>query len=228
VKRIEAAKSEKLKPVKLYRDDLEDLITLFGETCEIVRLSDEEFEYDSLSEIEGRKGPGGKLSYLEISGRKPYVSLSLGGRKLNWFYRDENNRVYAEAEDRGELLAMRLSSYLSQRQRFLPKVFNWSFGAIAIILQMLWLALSIGYQKQHPEFYKDHPSAIFLDICYFMLVIYVIALPLIIHRGMSWISLAPKHTHKSFLSEHGYDLFKGTFFIAIGIVLKWLFDRFTK
>jgi hypothetical protein len=57
---------------------------------------------------------------------------------------------------------------------------------------------------------------------------YAIALPFVLYRGMTWISLGPKHSRKSFWHEHGYDLFKSIFLVALGIALKSLFDYFMK
>jgi hypothetical protein len=228
VERIETSKLEKLSPVKVYREDLEYLLDLFTKTCGEVWLCDEEFKYDSLAEIEGRKGMVARLPFLEINGHQPYVSLSLGARKIKWALRHEDTHVYAAVGDQSELLATRLSSYLSQRKRFLPRLLSWYVFLAAIILQTVWVSISVTSRRKDVNFYRNHPWAVVLEVCYYTLIAYVLAFPWFARRGLSLISLGPKHSHKSFWTEHGYDLFKSIFLVTLGILLKSLFDHLMK
>ena len=228
MERIKDSKLETLRPVKLYRLDLEELVDLFSKTCATVQLFDEEFKYSSLAELEERQGKGALIPYIKIHGDRPNVSLTLGATKLSWVMRQQSNHVYAESEDQAELLATRLSSYLSQRRRFLPILFNWYSFLLVMSLQMAWTAVSIANRRKDPNFLRNHSWAMFLEACYYLLLGYTFAVPLVTWRGMSRISLAPKHSDKSFFAEHGYDLFKGILLVTLGVGLKWLFDHFMK
>jgi hypothetical protein len=225
VERIKDSKLEILRPVKLYRHDLEELVDLFSKTCATVQLFDEEFEYSSLAELEERQGKGALIPYIKIHGFRPNVSLTLGATKISWVMRQQSNHVYGESEDQAELLATRLSSYLSQRKRFLPILFNWYSFLLAVCLQT---AVLIANRRKDPNFLRNHSWAMFLEACYYLLLAYTFAFPLVTWGGMSRISLAPKHSDKSFFAEHGYDLFKGILLVTLGVGLKWLFDHFMK
>jgi hypothetical protein len=228
MERIKDSKLQRLKPVKLYREDLEEFVELFTKTCATVELRDEEFIYTSLAEIESRKGTGAILPYIHIQGYRPYVSLELGSKQIARILRRESTYVYAESDDKAELLATRLSSHISRRKRFLANIFNWYVFVSGVTLQWIWTLVSIANRRKDPNFLQNHHWAMVLEVIYYMLLAYMLVYPFIALRGISLISLGPKHAQKSFWAEHGYDLFKGILLVTLGVGLKLLFDHFTK
>jgi hypothetical protein len=61
--------------VKLFRDDIEDIIKILSDKCERLTIEDNEFVYDSLDEVLDKRGPYPRQP--SITGFEPYVSLKI-------------------------------------------------------------------------------------------------------------------------------------------------------
>ncbi len=73
MKRIDKSKSEKLKPVFLYRDDISSLYEIFERGCETVEIEAAGYQLECVAELNYLSDE--TINELHIQGRNPYVSL---------------------------------------------------------------------------------------------------------------------------------------------------------
>ena len=68
----------RLKYLKMYREDVDQLVAIFVSGCEKVIISDSKYRYDSLDEMKEKAGP--RLKDLDIRGEIP-VCVSCSTRR---------------------------------------------------------------------------------------------------------------------------------------------------
>jgi hypothetical protein len=80
-------KLKTLPSVKLFREDLEELLSLFRAYCETVTISDADSEYESLDEL--KLHVGSRVRNIEFAGTKPNITLTLmdHSRRVNMEWR---------------------------------------------------------------------------------------------------------------------------------------------
>ncbi len=61
--------------VPIYRDDLEEIVSILTETCKQVIIEDNEYRYKSLDEVLDKRGPHPRQ--LSISSRDPLVIFNV-------------------------------------------------------------------------------------------------------------------------------------------------------
>lgn len=61
----------RLKYLKMYREDLDQLVAMFVRDCKTVTISDSKYRYDSLDEMKQKTGP--TVKDLDIRGENPGV-----------------------------------------------------------------------------------------------------------------------------------------------------------
>lgn len=61
----------RLKYLKMYREDVDQLLAIFVRSCEKVIISDTKYRYDSLGEMKEKLGP--RVKDLDIRGENPGV-----------------------------------------------------------------------------------------------------------------------------------------------------------
>jgi hypothetical protein len=66
----------RLGNLKMYREDLDQLVAMFRRSCQTVTISDDKFQYDSLEEMKKQK-PESKITFFEIHGKDPGVQFLL-------------------------------------------------------------------------------------------------------------------------------------------------------
>ena len=57
--------------LKIYREDLDQLVAMFQRSCETVTISDSKYRYDSLGEM--KQNVGATIKDLDIQGENPDV-----------------------------------------------------------------------------------------------------------------------------------------------------------
>jgi len=64
-----------LGSIAVYRDDLEEIISILTETCKQVIIEDNEYRFNSLDELFAKRGP--YPSQLSINSREPFVIFNV-------------------------------------------------------------------------------------------------------------------------------------------------------
>jgi hypothetical protein len=70
----------RLKNLKMYRDDVDQLVAIFQRDCKNVIISDNNYRYDSLDEMKQKVGP--RIKNLDIRGENPGVRFSFNQTEI--------------------------------------------------------------------------------------------------------------------------------------------------
>jgi hypothetical protein len=105
--------------VRLYREDLEEILSLFHHFCETVTISDADSEYESLDEL--KQHVGSRVRNIEIAGTKPNVTLTIMGSSM-LRHLSEGVVLTPEETDRADLLFSRAKEFLLRRKRLLARI----------------------------------------------------------------------------------------------------------
>jgi hypothetical protein len=79
MERIKHTRTARLGTLKMYREDLDQLVELFNASCRQVIISDNDHRYDSLAEM--KQHIGSKITNLDIQGENPRVHFLLNQRE---------------------------------------------------------------------------------------------------------------------------------------------------
>jgi len=74
MKPIRHTKTARLQPLKMYLEEIEELVALFHKKCAKVTISDKQYSYESLSDL---KAHVPKMGELDIQGENPGLHLLL-------------------------------------------------------------------------------------------------------------------------------------------------------
>jgi len=213
VKQKREHKSHTFAPVTLYREEIEELLSLVSGLCEHIELSDEKNVYDSLDEMEDRLG--NRFHYLQIQGTKPYANIALGTEPFSKWLRHDDNHVYVhEAIDGGdgELLLSRVQNFVSQHQRRVQYFFNYPVFLLVILIDatILWLRHShLHLSPAMNEIVSVTDETLFFG--------YLLVFTYFNFRGKSRISFVRRNKRQSFLQRNSDNLMMVVIGAAIGI-----------
>jgi len=146
---IRSPQSARIGALEMYRYDLEQLIALFHEHCETVKISDDKYQYDTLDEI--KEQLGSYIRDFEIHGTGPSLHLRLNRievvdstpstRTTTWF----NELRSDEATDEADNLFFRAREFLTKRQR--SKVHWFPFSLAILAFCAAFARLTVIYQE---------------------------------------------------------------------------------
>jgi len=109
--------------VKIYRNDIEEIIELMKAAFAVVEICDEEFEYDSIDELIERRGE--QIKNLTISSAVPSLSLKLSTGEI---------KLVRDGETGTMTPFVQIQEILRRRQR----------KVLAVILNPILVALYFG------------------------------------------------------------------------------------
>lgn len=152
---------EDFPPAKLYLNDLQEILEVFGQTCEEVTLKTSEYENVKPSEIEEliRRLDSGKFEDLYIIGRNPYVTLDL---------RSPGARAYVSESSAVQLgLISQIKDILQKRKKRyiigigysfvgIPQLVmfvsaargEWVLSIVAFLFSLLMIWRAVTYQME--------------------------------------------------------------------------------
>jgi hypothetical protein len=137
---------EELKPVCLYLDDLKEIVSILEGTCEKIDIQTDDVLLDSLDEIGDLKKE--ILNNLTISGKNPYVSLSMQPYRI-WLYIHEDTPESRGLFQKVKLVLVRCQRPLARilHNTALSGLSSWIWiltGVAAIKLKSRLLGLCVG------------------------------------------------------------------------------------
>jgi hypothetical protein len=127
--------TSRLRNLKMYREDLDQLVALFGQ-CATVTISNDKFRYDSLDEMKAKSGP--RIRHLDIRGEKPGVHFLLNqtewksgaGTQVGIQYNElRTEEISTEAKD----LFNRIDRFLTAHQQPATR-WGWMLSAIISVV----------------------------------------------------------------------------------------------
>jgi hypothetical protein len=122
-------KLETIPAVKLYREDLDEILFLFHVYCETVTISDANSEYESLDEL--RQHVGSRVRNIELAGAKPNITLTLMSKGSMLRHLAEGVVLTPEETDKADLLISRAKEFLLKRKRLIARILTTPFISIA-------------------------------------------------------------------------------------------------
>jgi len=126
---------EQLPPLKLYREDLDKLLSLFREHCQNVTFGDEGHNFDTLDEMES-KGPA-SLSCFLVQGLLPHAEIVVRGSHTTRLNVQRSTLFVVEQNPKADLLFLSVKDFLLTRKSKL-RIF---FRKAAIIVGSIGLAV---------------------------------------------------------------------------------------
>lgn len=202
--------------VSLFRDDLDDIINIISEVSDHAKISDDNYEYDSLDEL--LKERGSKPKILSISSNLYDVYIN---------FKPSSVFVSCSGRDRDTIYAYdRITEILRKRRSILSRIFNPVVGIIFFcILLLLSLFLDdlpyINVDNIHKWFPEWYTQLVFILS---LSAVPVFALFLRIGASSS-IVLLRRHEQKNFFARQKDDLIKLTIACAAGAFLTELVRR---
>jgi len=159
---IEKARSreENLPSAKLFMAELDTIFGLFGEYCESVTLSDDEFVYEGgFSEMRDRVGP--RIRKFQIIGSKPTVALTFDSFALKLRVEYQDGGYLLDDNKRADHLFLRLKEYLAKHQTLVVRIMNNTAITVLIVIASLLIGISV---LTSPRPANLDSNAIYLDL----------------------------------------------------------------
>lgn len=128
---IRHTRTARLRSLRMYREDLDDLVALFRTSCDRVVISDKQMRYDSLDEM--RAHIGSKISDLDIRGESPAVHFLLKQREHPQGSSTPvvfNELRTEEVSEQAEILFLKFKEFLVSKQQ--PRV-RISFLMVSVV-----------------------------------------------------------------------------------------------
>ena len=218
---IRTTKTARLRRLKMYREDLDELVALFQKNCTNVTVSDNKNLYDSLDEMKATIGP--KVKNLDIRGESPSVHFLLSQKEVVQGTSTPavfNELRSEEISDEADNLFLKIKDCLQQFER--PNV-RWPLLVLAFTV-LAGAFLSIAR--------RTPPPAVGLT---WTELICAVAAPLIFVRAIkvdNLIVLDRRVDSPSFLARNK-DAFAthavtATISALIGAIIGWFFGHFLK
>lgn len=214
MKRIEDNSScLRLGPVKLYREEIERICDLLRGNGKSITISDDEFIYDSLDEMEERRGK--RIYSIHIKGYEPYVHVSLGKERINRFLSSDKNTIYVNGEE-GQGTYFQIHELLRRHINPLHYIFNWKVFWTLVVIEL------------GSHFMSDARGATIHHFVVFIVLVYFVAWFYLSTSGLTYLSLEKRHIQRSFFIKNAGDIAKIGFGAILGAFAKFLFDYLSK
>ncbi|MGD9639581.1 MAG: hypothetical protein AB7U85_11110 [Alphaproteobacteria bacterium] len=201
------SKGSHFPSVNLFKDDLVKIIELLSEVCEIVEISDDEYEYESLEELQQTKGLTPKK--ISISGRNPNVSIDLKQRG-SWLYRisSDQQSIYAYKG---------IEDIFVKKRNIIGRLFNRTVGVIFFIF------FAVTSKEIIINWFPDLVQRI-------MFVVLLMGVPIISFCNewgfFSYITLKKSHEEFNFFERNKDDIIKIIIGAVIGALITWALTKF--
>lgn len=192
--------------VKLFREDLEEIINILKENGGEISISDKKYEYDSLDELE--KETGSTIRSLEIKSRRPhvYLSFSRGMPGIHLF-------ASADDDNKAEASLLKIKAFLDTKKQWLYYLFN-RVTAVPFLLGF-WALPHITIEK----FIQIFPDRL-MRACIAISLIVVPLMAFVVETGMIYsITLKKKHLAGGFWARNRENILMCIISATIGAVI---------
>lgn len=124
------------RTVKLYRDTIEEILDILTKYCKEVVIASEGYEYESLDELESKRGSD--LKEIELKGRSPYVYFhaSRGSMGRSW--------VAADGEGAETPYFLICNLLIRHRRTWLRLILN---PLVCLLYFAIWLSLLFIFRQ---------------------------------------------------------------------------------
>lgn len=124
--------------IKIFLENIKSIVEIMGSGDNVVQISDEEFEYDSIDELTQKQK---RVKMLSLSARSPYISLDfkkLGGASL-----------YASHDAEAQFL--KTKEILLKKKRWFSFLISWKLYYISLGLAIAFFLILTQLKNIIPE-----------------------------------------------------------------------------
>jgi NADH:ubiquinone oxidoreductase subunit 5 (subunit L)/multisubunit Na+/H+ antiporter MnhA subunit len=207
----EKKKTEKLSSlgpcVKLFLDDIEEVLQILATSCQTVSIQDKDFEYQSLDEVIQKRGKHPKT--LHLIGYNPYVVLSISG-----FIRSVH--LFANGEEPSMIPFAKIKSILERNKR------GWVHGILGPAMITAYSITLIGWFLRLPI-----SLALRITLVAILLILISVLGVSIEHGMLSILSLGNKSEKGSFWSRNRDSIWLALITAIVTALLTWFITYIT-
>lgn len=174
-----SSKDARILPVKLFRNDLDEILSKMRSICSEIKLFDDKHQFDSLDDIKNNLGM--TIRKLSIQGQNPSIRIDFGD-----LFGEVSLSVYSN-DASAIALFYELRDFLMQRRLWVSKInygYMWNF--IAVVIGLTPLAFIFKTQI------SNYPVIVSLLLATLVITVIFILLNLIKQKG-SLLYLEPRH-----------------------------------
>jgi hypothetical protein len=214
---------EQLPPLKLYREDLDKLVSLFREHCQQVTFGDEEHVYESLDEMTERTPVC--LRSFNVEGLVPHAGVLIRGSHSVPLTVQRSTIWTVERNQKSDILFLSVKDYLAKRRWLSRIVLRYTLLTIGTVL-LTALFFSKPFLRTHDG--NDFPYNLAVLFAFGLLVVGV----LMNTKRASYITLNLRSKSQSFWEHNGNSIILALISVAFGVigtlVTTWLKNRWAK
>lgn len=214
---------EQLPPLKLYREDLDKLVSLFREHCQQVTFGDEQHVYESLEEMTERAPTC--LRSFNVEGLVPHVGVLIRGSHSVPLTVQRSTVWTVEQNQKSDLLFLSVKDYLTKRHWRSRIALRYTLLTIGGVLLTV-LFFSKSFLRTHDG--SDFPYNLAVLVAFGLLVVGVVMTT----KQASYITLNLRTKTQSFWERNGNNILLSLISAAIGVigtlVATWLKNRWAK
>jgi hypothetical protein len=205
--------------LKMYREDVDELVAIFQRSCERVIISDKKYRYDSLDEMKQTVGP--RVKDLDIRGENPGVRL-LFNEIEEVKGTPSSKTVFNEL--RTEEITDSADALFREAKDFLLKYQQPYFRKILIAPTIVSLAGVVWFAIHDPH----DPGTVRLSLGF--LVSFAVFLASFIGGAANgnYLSLETKRNSQSFFVRNREDFAKHAITVLIAGIIGWAIGHFLK
>jgi hypothetical protein len=201
---------EQLPPLRLYREDLDKLLSLFREQCQQVTFGDAEHVYESLDEMEGRT-PASLNSFL-VQGFMPHAEIVIRGSHTTPLNVQRSTLFVVERNPKSDLLFLAVKDFLHSRRwvsRIALRIAILAIGITSLTVCLFSKTL-LGVNHARSDFVYNLAVLFAFGV--------LVAGVLMSTKQVSYITLRLRSKSQSFWERNGNSIVMMLVGAAIGIV----------
>ena len=202
----------RLRNLKMYREDVDQLVAIFRNGCENVIISDSRYRYDSLDEMREKAGP--RIKDLDIRGEIPGVRFLFNQTEITRIGNPPLQGVYNELRteeitDTADAVFYKIKDFVAKYQRpYFVKA--WTVPTILGVAGIFWFALHNSYlNKDGQRVIGSMPGVVISAF------VFAISFALGNSPG-NYLTLATKRNSESFFVRNREDFAKYAVTAIIG------------
>jgi hypothetical protein len=214
----------RLKNLKMYRDELDQLVAIFQRNCKTVTISDSKYRYDSLDEMKVKAGI--RVKDLDIRGENPGVRFlfnqteitRIGNPPLQGIY---NELRTEEISDIADGVFYKIKDFIGPYER--PSFRKeWLVPALVGLVGIFWFALHGSYVNKDGQTVPGSMPGV-VSCMVVLMFSFVAGL-----GSRNYVSLETKQNSPSFFSKNWEEITKHWIIALGGGVIGWLLGHFGK
>ncbi len=214
MKKVDDSKFIVVPSVSLFREDVDSILDIFRKHAKEVKISDGNFEYDSIEELNDERGD--KIKKLILKAFNPFhFSLRFDRSDII-----NGTTLYVSSQEETALTTFyQIKEILLRRKKMANYVFHPLIGIIAVILLVVILSAP---EEKLKEIFPSRALRVFL-----LLTLFSVPILSLMYRIGSFFSINLKKAHESssFLSRQKDDLIKLLIGAILGGFVTWLFTK---